>query len=124
VRRRAFMIAAGATLLRLQSADAERPVTIPTIGVLVPGSPPRDVFDVFRDALYRRGYKEARSINIEACWSGDDTVEKWADLTSDLINQNVSLVLAGDTNGALAARRVTTTVPIVATTLTDPIASA
>src|SRR5262245_38079686 len=116
MRRRALICLLGAVAAWPFSTHAE--TAMPTIGILVYGAPPRDSFDALVRALRDLGYVEGHSITIEARWSLDLAAETWMALTRDLVSRGVKLVVAGDTNNALAARSVTTTIPIIGTTLT------
>jgi len=100
-------------------AGAQQPTKIPRIGILRSGSPPDPFVEAFRQGLRELGYVEGRSVSIEYRWAkGRD--ERLPDLAADLVRLNVDIIVASGIP-ALAAKRVTTTIPMVMPVSTDPV---
>ncbi len=101
------------------AADAQPAGRNPRIGILRPGSPPDPLLDAFRQGLRELGYEEGRNISIEYRWAeGRD--ERFPGLASDLVRLKVDVIVAGA--GAVeAAKRATTTIPIVMPVSNDPV---
>ena len=76
----------------------------------------------FHQGLRELGYIEGRNILIEYRWAEGNT-ELFPVLAAELVAFKVDVIVtAGGTLGALAAKRATTTLPIVFTVVGDPIA--
>jgi putative tryptophan/tyrosine transport system substrate-binding protein len=94
---------------------------IPVIGFLNGESPDGYTAQVtaFRQALKEAGYIEGQNIAIEYRWANDQ-YDRLAALADDLVRQRVSIIVA-NTPATLAAKAVTSTIPIVFTTGGDPV---
>jgi putative ABC transport system substrate-binding protein len=93
---------------------------VPTVGWLVTGSPTshRHSLAAFRDGLTKAGYLEGQNIKIEYRWA-EGNVGRLPELARDLVHQQVDVILAGGSVGAEAAKRATSTIPIVAAGIGD-----
>lgn len=102
-------------------AAAAQQTRIPRIGYLrlaeVPGFD-----DAFRNGLRDLGYVDGRNIRIEYRFAGGQN-ERLADLAADLVRLKVDVIVAGGTQAVDAARRATSTIPIVFPVTFDPVAS-
>jgi len=81
-----------------------------------------EAFEIIRTELARLGYIEGQNLTIERRF-GDGDATKLEALVSELLQSNVDLIIAQTTTAALAARRVTATVPIVFTSSGDAVGS-
>jgi ABC-type uncharacterized transport system substrate-binding protein len=87
----------------------------PRVGILWIGTPPLEThrgIAAFRRGLRELGYAEGRSINLEYRHA-DGKAERLDALANDLVQAKVTIVLAGATSPALAAKRVVSSIPIV-----------
>jgi putative ABC transport system substrate-binding protein len=123
VRRRHFIaLIGGAAAWPLAARARQSPM--PVIGWLSSGS--RETDDVsrlppFRLGLNETGYTEGRNVAIEYR-RADNQVERLPALAADLVSRKVSLILAaGSPAVALAAKSVTTSIPIVFENASDPV---
>ena len=66
------------------------------------------------------GYVEGRDLTLEVR-SAEGKAERLADLAAELVHLPVDLMVAYTTGGVLAAQRATTTLPIIAAVMTDPV---
>jgi ABC-type uncharacterized transport system substrate-binding protein len=104
-------------------ADAQQPgAKIPRIGVLQPGSPPEPLLEAFRGGLRDLGYREGRNIVLEVRWAGGSG-DRLTDLALELVALKVDLIATLSTPAALAARKATSTIPIVFSGVGDPVGS-
>ena len=124
MRRRALIAAlACGTLLGRSSAQAQQSVRMARIGYVAQYSlaaESRVFFETFLQGLRQRGYVEGQNIIIESRDAHGD-FERVADLASELVRRDVDLIVVANTPMALAARRATTTVPIVVPVMGDPV---
>jgi putative ABC transport system substrate-binding protein len=75
-----------------------------------------------REGLRALGYIEGQNIRFE-CRGGPSATDRVADLAADLVRLNVDIIIADGTASALAAKRATTTIPIVMVIVADPVGS-
>lgn len=121
--RRTFVAAWGSTLaLAPARAAAQASAKVPRIGYLsyatLEQSAPvlRDLVDGLRD----RGYVEGRNIVIDRHY-GDGTFERLPELAAAIVRSRVDLIVTGSNPPALAAKRATSTIPIVTIGALDPV---
>jgi ABC-type uncharacterized transport system substrate-binding protein len=116
-----FALALSAMLFALStSANAQQPAKIPWIGYLTgAGSSPNKAFV---EGLRDLGYVEGKNIAF-VFRTTEGRRERSADLAAELVSLKVDIIIADGTSPALAAKKVTGTIPIVMTTSTDPVAN-
>jgi len=79
-------------------------------------------FERFRTGLKERGYVEGPSLVI-LYRSAEGQTERFAELAVELVKANVDLILTRGTPATLAARKATSSIPIVMTAVGDPVES-
>jgi putative ABC transport system substrate-binding protein len=107
------------------AARAQQPA-IPVIGFLRADTPASgaSMLTAFRQGLSEAGFVEGRNLAIEFRW-GQNNRERLPDLAADLIRRKVDVIAApGSSLGALSAKALTTTIPIVFSTSGDRSGSA
>jgi putative tryptophan/tyrosine transport system substrate-binding protein len=124
--RRAFISSlAGGLVAAPLAAQAQTPAKVARIGILVFGpleSPEtRQTLEAFRQGLRERGYVEGQNIVIEYR-AADGKIDRLPGLATELVRLKVDLIMAGNTPMARAAQQATTTIPIVAFAMGDPVA--
>src|SRR5215813_8615279 len=80
------------------------------------------LLDAFRQELSKLGWIEAKNITIEYRFA-EQKQERLPELAADLVRLKVDVLVATGGGPALAAKEVSTTVPIVMTAASDAIAS-
>ncbi len=122
MRRREFIILSGGAVVSWPLIARAQQPTKPVIGFLhvgFPGAYPQ--LESLRQGLKENGYTEGHNVAIEYRWAEGHS-DRLAELATDLVRQNVSVIAAvGGTNAALAAKAATTTIPIVFLTGGDPV---
>src|SRR5262249_58751851 len=121
MRRRDFIKAVvGAVTAWPLAARAES--AIPVIGYLAGSSPAYRVhlLTAFLRGIRDSGYVEGENVIIEYRWA-QDQYDRLPDLVADLIRRHAVVIAATDTPSAIAAKAVTTTLPIVFASGGDPV---
>jgi putative tryptophan/tyrosine transport system substrate-binding protein len=122
MRRREFIAGLGGVATWSVVARAQQRA-VPVIGFLHNGTSSAYNFVVagFRQGLREAGYVEGQNIAVEYRWADND-LDRLATLVDDLVRQDVALIVAGGSpQPALAAKKATSTIPIVAVFAGDPV---
>jgi putative ABC transport system substrate-binding protein len=121
--RRAFLGTVGLGLLPAPRVAVAQSRKTFRIGVLSPYSSatPAPSFQAFREGLRELGYVEGQNLAFEYR-SAEEKYERLPELAADLARSKVDVVLtAWSTPAALAAKKATTTVPVVFVGVADPV---
>ena len=121
--RRAFIRGlAGGAVLSPVAGHAQTPSKTRRVGVLMTTTPAAaaHIVAAFADGLKALGYVEGKNVVIEYRWAGGDR-ERFAEMAADLVRHKVDVIVASSQAPALAAKRATTTIPIVMVNTTDPV---
>ena len=105
------------------AANAQQRGSVPRIGVLLPGSPSPEYerrLDAFRQGLRELGYIDTQNILLEYRWA-DAQYERMADLVAELLRLKVDVLVIDSTPAGWAAKRATSTLPIVLAVAGDPV---
>jgi len=124
--RRAFITMVGGIIVATPlTAQAQQAPKVPRIGVLRPGNPPPHDFrqrEAFESGLRDLGWTPGTSILIEYRY-GEGKEERLPELAGELVRLPVDVIVASAPNGVRAAQQATRTIPIVMSTLPDPVKS-
>ena len=125
MRKNGFGLMLGALLFALSlSAEAQQPTKIPRIGYLdaVSLSVNAARVEAFRQSLRKLGYVEGKNIFIE--WrSADGKLDRLPALAAELVHLKVDIIVTGGRSATRAAKEATSTIPIVMTQDSDPVAN-
>jgi putative tryptophan/tyrosine transport system substrate-binding protein len=122
MRRREFITLVGGSLVSPIAARAQQPAS-PVIGFLSSRSPDESAnhLAAFRQGLNETGYIESENIAIQYRWAYG-AYDRLRTLASDLVGQNVTVIVAtGGNVSALAAKTSTRKIPIVFIVGHDPV---
>ena len=122
MQRREFiaMLAGVAGTISAHAQVKPRPVRIGWLGPLSAAAAVPYV-SALRSGLRELGWIADQDYAIEFRF-GDGAVDRLPKLASEIAAQNVDLIVAGATSGALAAKAATSSIPIVFVTTGDPVA--
>jgi len=123
-RRELLAALGGAAVAWPLAARAQQAGNIRTIGILSAGSFGPTVLSVavLPDALRTLGWIEGKNIVFERRYA-ENRVERLPELAAELVRLNVDVIVGIGTLAPLAAKRATTTIPIVMTAAGDPLGS-
>ena len=76
--------------------------------------------DAFRQEVSKLGWIEGKNITVEYRF-GEQKLERMPELAAELVRLKVDLILVAGAPSALAAKKATTTIPIVMTNTADPV---
>ena len=82
------------------------------IGLLSQGPPPKAYLEALQQGLRERGYAEGRNLVWELR-STDGSLGQLSQFAEELVRLKVDVILARASSGAMAAKRATTSIPIV-----------
>jgi putative ABC transport system substrate-binding protein len=106
----------------LPFAGAQPMKKVPRIGYLAAVSATADAprLEAFRQGLRELGYVEGQNVQVDYRHESAD-LQRLPELAAELVHLNVDVLVAVTSNAAIAAKRTTSTVPIVFMGVTDPI---
>jgi len=105
------------------STEAQQATKVPVIGRLGASSPSAEGarLEAFRQGLRELGYIEGKNIVIE--WRhAEGKLNRLSALADELVRLNVAVIVTGGGNATQAAKRATSTIPIVMAQSGDPVA--
>lgn len=116
------VIGLAAPILVLAGSVAAQPQPAPNVYRIgfVSAASPGSTADVFRQALRDLGYVEGENVIVEARFA-EGRQERLPDLVAEVIRLKVHVLVVGSTLTAVAAKKATTTIPIVFASLFDPV---
>src|SRR5262245_36281529 len=120
-------LAAPLSLVALDQAAAQDSAKPKRVGVLLLSSPQSDpvirrVWETFVDGLGEHGWEVGRNVVLEGRFAGPDPA-RLSELAAELVALKVDAIVAGNSQSVDAARRETTTIPIVMLNVSDPVKS-
>jgi putative ABC transport system substrate-binding protein len=110
------------SLLAEPVAGQAQPAKIPRIGYIGNGDPTtgRATHGAFRQGLRELGWIEGQAVTIEYRWA-EGNPDRIPALVAELVQAKVDVLVLSGTPAIRAARVATSTIPIVFTSLADPV---
>ena len=123
MQRRAFITLLGGSAVAWPLiARAQQATKLRRIGILSPELPPPGFLEAFRQGLRELGYVEGQNIAFEIR-SAEGYGQRLAALANHLVELKVDVIVAVNTQSVQAAKKASTTIPIVMTRIADPVKS-
>jgi putative tryptophan/tyrosine transport system substrate-binding protein len=121
MKRRTFIAGLGSAAAWPVVARAQQPA-MPVIGYLSRGTPGAEVGLVaaFRKGLGEMGYVDGRNLAIEFRWA-ENEFSRLSELAADLVRRRVAVIASVGGGGTLAAKALTSTIPVVFGIAGDPV---
>jgi putative ABC transport system substrate-binding protein len=123
VRRRELILLLGAAMTAARAPRAQQKA-MPVIGFLGSASPGpfAPMVAAFHQGLSEAGYVAGQNLAIEYRWA-EFRYDRLPALAADLVARKVEVIATtGDPHSALAAKNATSTIPIVFSAISDPVA--
>jgi putative ABC transport system substrate-binding protein len=122
MRRREFISLLGGVAALPLAARAQPPTKVPTIGFLGSGTPATAGAWVaaFTQRLRELGWIEDRNVKLNLRWA-EGRSDRSAEIAADFVHQIVDVIVTYSSEQAFIAKQATSTIPIVATLMGDPV---
>jgi putative ABC transport system substrate-binding protein len=113
----AVVVACGFSHVSAQARES-----MPRVGILTPTSSAaaKPLWDAFREAMKELGYVDGKSVVYEYR-SAEEQLDRLPQLAAELVKVPVKVMVVANTSGNLAAKKATTTIPIVMVGVGDPV---
>jgi putative tryptophan/tyrosine transport system substrate-binding protein len=120
--RRELLAALGGLAAWPLTPFAQQQGKVPTIGLLVAGTPSshRQWVAAFVQRLRELGWIEGRTVAIEYRY-GEGRTGRFAEIAAEFVALKVDVIVTSATVPALAAKQATSTIPIVVAAANDPV---
>ena len=106
----------------VRGGDAQASGAVSRLGILSPETPPPGLLETVREELRQLGHVEGTTLRIDVR-TADGNPERLPVLAAEMVALTPDVILVINTSAALAAKRSTSTVPIVITRVADPVKS-
>jgi putative tryptophan/tyrosine transport system substrate-binding protein len=118
------VVLAVSLLIAPLAAVAQQSAKIARIGILssLTAEETAPFIDVFRQGLRRLGYVEGQNVALEMRYA-DAKLERLPGLAAELVRLKVDVIVARPNPSIAAAQKATTSIPIVMTSASDPVAT-
>jgi putative tryptophan/tyrosine transport system substrate-binding protein len=122
LRRREFITLIASAAVWPLAAHAQPPAKLPIVGFLGPVTPSAEGLRLA--ALIQRlgelGWIGGRNVAIEVRW-GEGRPERYREIAAEFVRLDVDVIVTGGTQAVMATKQVTSSIPIIFTTVADPV---
>jgi putative ABC transport system substrate-binding protein len=106
----------------VEVAEAQQPAKVPKIGWLSPSSAASSTtIDLFQREFRKLGYVDGKNVAFESRHA-DDNLDRLPALADELVRIKVDVIIVSGSAATVAAKKTTSTIPIVFLTVPDPVA--
>ena len=116
------VVLAGSCVLTALAPDAQPAASVYQIGLLTLGSDPTrsEFWQKFLQAMHELNYVEGRNLIVRRAFA-DGKADRLPGLVADLVQAKVDVIVTTSTQETAAAKRASSTIPIVMTVAPDPV---
>jgi ABC-type uncharacterized transport system substrate-binding protein len=109
-------------LLLPAAALGQAPAKVPSVGILMGTTPEatKHISDAFAAGLAQDGWMPGRTVSLQYRWA-EGRLERFPDLAAELVRLRVDVIVASGLDATEAARKATSSIPIVMVNVTDPV---
>ena len=118
MKRRDFIAALGGAAAMPRAARAQQP--LPMVGFASNSSTLRRALAGFEDGLKEAGYIDRQNVSVEYRFA-EGQFDRFPAFISEFIRRNASVIVTTSNAGALAAKKATSTIPVVFSIGDDPV---
>ena len=122
MRRREFIAALGAAVALRSAGARAQTAKLPTVGFL--GIQTRENQEKWTTAFVQRlrelDWIEGRTVSIEYRWA-EGSGDRMSEIAAEFVRLKVDVILTAGTAATLAAKQATSIIPVVFTTVADPV---
>jgi ABC-type uncharacterized transport system substrate-binding protein len=79
------------------------------------------LLDILRQELGQLGWMEGKNLSLEYRFGENKGANRLVELSADLVRLNLDVIVVSGTNATLAAKKTTSSIPIVMSSVGDPI---
>ena len=117
-----YLFAVGLVLVALVGHAADLAKQLVRVGLVHPQSPSTATrgLNAFWERLRELGYVEGQNLVVEARWANGQ-LDQMPALTGEVIARKVDVLVTYGTQGAIAAKNATRTIPIVGVSMGEPL---
>jgi putative ABC transport system substrate-binding protein len=120
IRRREFVVTLGGAAAAWPLAARAQQPAMPVIGFMhATAGAESDLFAAFKEGLRQTGYIDGRNVTIEFR-SAEGQYDRLPTIAHEFVRRQVNLIAVGTPVAALAAKRATSSIPIVFAVGSDP----
>ena len=117
-----FLLAAGSLIGIQRTGFAQQNSRVWRVGFIAYGGRNSAYADEFAKGMRDLGYELGKNLAFE--WRfAEGRFDRIPELVADVVNTKVDVIVAGDTPTVAAVKRATTTIPVVMSTVGDPVGS-
>jgi putative ABC transport system substrate-binding protein len=121
MKKQLLALSLGAMLFALcHAAEAQQPTKVYRVGLLSVGSGLGVSEKMLQRDMRELGYVEGQNVQFEMRFA-DRKLERMPGQAAELVRLKVDVIVVGNVQGALAAKKATQTIPIVFATAADPV---
>lgn len=118
MRRRAFLSLLASAAAATSTPSIAQADAVKSVGILMSADLPP--LDTFRQALRELGYRDGENLRLIERFAEDSEL-RYPALAADLVARRVDVIVTWGTPATLAAKRATSTIPIVMAAIGDPV---